>query len=574
MNVRMPPSTVDPRNDQAGSNSYQPDAVTSRWKDILQEISSALDRLDFLAEAIRTTSAMGIEYSIAVLRGEDDVVFRRDATTLVRGRFPAARKSICQQLGDSIAVRRTVLLQKHRHRGSLTVRQVVDSSVSSKQSHNLEPEFRPAESHPARHMLAANPRSTAIGVTKAPRSDQVTSTVSTTQNDLFVYPPPPKPDEGQTQVQCPYCLMTLDYAEIKNEGSEYWMHHVDEDLQPYSCLFPECAKAFVFFAGRHEWNSHMERVHYYGWPQRVHTSFWFCDINHDPPEQFETEMMWRKHMKNLHSHPERRFNEVAEFQLDALSLKKERHIIRDRFVCPLCEQIPDKIRPTAEKGTGNLEEAYAFLSDHIGNHTKSLSLLAVPCMDITNGTDEESIVMKDSFRRIMNEGSVPQPPSAIELMEGVSLPSEASYTLDREDVAPVVFGSESAWDKESSDYTPPDPPLDMVDFEWTQAWKAWKELRDRNVHESLDSDPVIEHFIAQRLVTNAAETIPDSSSAENYEVDYRDPSGRTPLSEAAEAGHAADVSLLLERGADINAVDRNRRTPLLWAAKNGQGAAV
>lgn len=44
---------------------------------------------------------------------------------------------------------------------------------------------------------------------------------------------------------------------------------------------------------------------------------------------------------------------------------------------------------------------------------------------------------------------------------------------------------------------------------------------------------------------------------------------RTPLSWAAKRGHKGIVKLLLEKGADVNAANRNRRTPLHHASTNG-----
>lgn len=76
---------------------------------------------------------------------------------------------------------------------------------------------------------------------------------------------------------------------------------------------------------------------------------------------------------DLNSHPARKLTEPTKAQLDALSPRKQQIAQRERFVCPLCEQIPEKIRPLVEKGQKNTIDMDAFLIDHIANHIKSLS---------------------------------------------------------------------------------------------------------------------------------------------------------------------------------------------------------
>jgi ankyrin repeat protein len=50
--------------------------------------------------------------------------------------------------------------------------------------------------------------------------------------------------------------------------------------------------------------------------------------------------------------------------------------------------------------------------------------------------------------------------------------------------------------------------------------------------------------------------------------------GQTPLLNAAISGHRAVVKLLVDKGADLGAKDKNRLTLLLYAANNGHRAVV
>jgi ankyrin repeat protein len=64
------------------------------------------------------------------------------------------------------------------------------------------------------------------------------------------------------------------------------------------------------------------------------------------------------------------------------------------------------------------------------------------------------------------------------------------------------------------------------------------------------------------------------AASEPATLTYKDISGRTPLSYAAENGHEPIVKLLLEAKAEFNSKDKNGQTPLSWVSENGHEAIV
>lgn len=547
--------------------------------------------------AIRKASAKQLDHTVTTLLTEDDIVFRRDIASLVRYRFPAARKGLCQQLGDSIAVRRRMLLQNKRHAKRLAARRVAENGPSVKQSQYTDLESKPAINPRVKDRIASNSTVLGSGMTKASRPDPqapalrqlhlpkpralttVISSISTTQEDSFEYPPPPIVSGGETHVRCPFCFMPLEHKGREEKNNHLWKRHVDDHLKPYECLFPECAESLVFFPRRREWKAHMESAHSKDWLRKVHVIVWYCDIDHDSPETFETDLQWRRHMQDLNSHPARKLTAPTQAQLDALSPRKQQVALRDKYACPLCEQIPEKIRPLVENGKGDPTDMYNFVVDHVGNHMKSLSLMAIPSFEtstqeIPGASGESVLMMKDSFNRLLNENSVPQPPSGRDHIDGISLPPEAWSFLNRDKLSSLtISGMDSSWDEEYIDYMQPEDPPEPLEQEWIECWNLWKSENDPFSQHSPEMDPILE-YLRNAKATCSVQVSTQAIASNDFDVDSKNDASRTPLSFAAETGDFAAVRLLLEKGAQLEIADQDGLTPLLWAADNGHVAIV
>jgi hypothetical protein len=488
------------------------------WEKVFQAINSALDRLHFVAVAIRKASAKQVDETIANSVTEEDIIFRKTIVTLVRYKFPAVRKGLCQQLGDSIADRRQQLLYNGRHAKKLAARRVREDLPATKQHQDTTPKSTPAMV-PIRDRISHRPVMLASEGTKASRPNPdspelrhlqlpkrqalttVISTISTTQEDYIDYPPAPVAKPGTKLVQCPFCLVPLDRSQMEHKSSDYWTRHVDEHLKPYSCLFPKCAKTQTCFTRRKEWKAHMEVSHSKDWLRKVHTIVWYCDLDHEFPETFETELQWKKHMEDLASHPQRKLNVPTRAQLDALSPRKQQVAMRNEYVCPLCEQVPKKILPLVESKKGQPSEMYDFVVDHVADHLKSLSLMALPSFGDTAQevleTSGESVVWpNESHKRLLNENSIPHPPSGAEHISRFPFPSETWSSVDRDNAPSFTkMGANSYWDKEYVNYSHPEIPPEQLEQAWLTRWNLWKSANDPFSHHTFETDPVVSHLI-------------------------------------------------------------------------------
>jgi hypothetical protein len=136
---------------------------------------------------------------------------------------------------------------------------------------------------------------------------------------------------------------------------------------------------------------HMQTRHNMTWAQKVHTERWYCDIDHESPEQFEflEKSQLLDHLETKHG------GQLTKSKLQGRARRNRRIATREPFVCPLCDCVPEDIRPQVH------EKPYKQLSQHIGRHLKSLAFLSLSYME-NDSKDKQSLA--ESSHKTTGEG--------------------------------------------------------------------------------------------------------------------------------------------------------------------------
>ena len=197
-------------------------------------------------------------------------------------------------------------------------------------------------------------------------------------------------------------------------------------------------------------------------------------------------------MQDPYTHPKRRSKPPTDVQLVALSTRKQQRVVRDQYVCPLCENIPEKIQPLMKRGNGS--DLVNLLDEHIANHMLSLSLISLPWIDGGDADTEGKLINFDeSFKRLLNPGSEPLTPSQPSEIDRLSVgypsmsftdsrtPSETSETSEAE----FLLDSTSMWEIGPLHRG---PRLDTL----------WKRLREEKLTED-NHDPILIALREQRM---------------------------------------------------------------------------
>ncbi|MBE3049891.1 ankyrin repeat domain-containing protein, partial [Candidatus Bathyarchaeota archaeon] len=351
---------------------------------------------------------------------------------------------------------------------------------------------------------------------RPPLASSVSSSYASTTADggfrgggPFEVPPPPELNSDEKEKACPYCYLMLPAKTFSS--AKRWERHLLEDLQPYVCLFANCSLPGKTYSSFSAWQAHLSQPHYHQWHCSLHLED-HTDAIDDEPLTFDTFLEFKGHLKIIHPDLDlSSANDLLQYghQLAALP--------QWCFVCSTA--LPQS----------------AILLQHVANHFKFMSLLALPWRD--DITNEEAMATD----------------------EVVSL----GATDHDNDALAMDLGDISFWRSDETEEVVMEP----VGKPETQEFASLLSAVNKAPITYQDRLRSFETWNQDRAVDVEMQETPQKGNW-GYTVDWM------PLLSAAENGHEAIVKLLLEKGAYIEAKDSSGWTPLLSAAENGHEAIV
>ncbi|RSL82939.1 hypothetical protein CDV31_016888 [Fusarium ambrosium] len=353
-------------------------------------VGAAVDMLIELTAMIRKSTVRNSNLPTHFHRPDD--YFAGYAKILARNWFKDARRSLTDQLGDSVFVRRRQMLYKMKHEEKISYTGTDPTAVSANSIPTLlttrEPTqgmkpLKPTTSrikslHPTPPIFA-NPSPSSTNLSQIDRnrlkqrnrkvwalSGITEGSVSIEETSFsYMYPEPPTLGEKQKYGLCPYCSVLLPASKLTKVA---WRKHLHEDLQPYVCLSEKCQDPLQFFSNSEQWLQHMDKFHGKDWPQTLHMATWYCDRGHERVE-FKSESELQNHLADHHE-------SLSDAHVNALVRRNWGVGCREANVCPLCESTPSNIVPLM-----NDKDNASVLFRHLGDHLKALALFSLPSLN-------------------------------------------------------------------------------------------------------------------------------------------------------------------------------------------------
>jgi hypothetical protein len=225
------------------------------------------------------------------------------------------------------------------------------------------------------------------------------------------FPEPPVVKEDSEELECPYCFWRMPREVFSTP--ELWRKHVEDDLQPYQCLHPECLHLTKLFTSRIDWIKHQ---------QDDHPTMLICPICPD----VEPSPLTRDHYASSHNIT------LSSSQFRTLSKRAEKSKVCSTLeACPFCEYC-------------EAEPKSQYLVHGIADHLLEISILCISAETQTEGNESLGFPManvtsegikKNLSTKPQIEGRDSRPPLSMQniarivnLFEGINEPYYESHT--------------------------------------------------------------------------------------------------------------------------------------------------
>ncbi|EHK44519.1 hypothetical protein TRIATDRAFT_319773 [Trichoderma atroviride IMI 206040] len=327
---------------------------------VLEGIQVGIKQLYSLTNMIREASRQNDDLNFDMLLPFDKTADVKDRMfSIIRQMFPHARRSLCDQLALSVAIRRRRLRRTFKDADRLKAR--IARRAWSQANTN--------QAYPGR-IFPPQLSETLPFYTLAPLPHNIKgSTASTELVDT----------SKMLNVGIAYSGRTT--PSFLSRHPKAWELHVNRDVKPFVCLSEQCRSPVLFFASMERWIEHMNKMHSYEWTRRIHPASWICDTDHDAI-QFKDVESFREHMNDKDSH----LITPDGHELGVLEIEQWRYLPHDEYLCPLCDFTLDMPKRTISTDVAE-DDPYRPLHEHIAGHLKDLAVLSLPILDTTEGPE-------------------------------------------------------------------------------------------------------------------------------------------------------------------------------------------
>lgn len=371
----------------------------------LEAAASAIGRLQRLSLAIRKANTGNSRFSRAVgftIYDEDfiestasrqrfEVDFKEYISTVLTHRYRPLDATRKEKLAELITFRRQKFLYAASHqeklRGSLlefpisTLQGRENSSPNSPGQSYILPS-KPEEEDANNIDGQSESRASTFRQENYMYVPEPTSSVASSQlrvspvllrNDNI--PPAPAFPQRTPEHECPYCHWILPAKQFLSKRR--WKLHIEEDLQPYICLYEECFSPPRMFTSVEEWIKHTNEHH---------STQWVCILHQDNNQElpsFNDQEQLKLHLTSCHG------KSLSASQMRTLiRLGTKPGIASILQSCPFCEDCSE------QSGTRQIQE-------HIANHLLDLALMSLPWRDdMVEAVEDSDDIRPESDSRL------------------------------------------------------------------------------------------------------------------------------------------------------------------------------